>query len=172
MTYITKNKYGMQFYSEPPKFKLHWMQDGDLAHILFESFKEEFEQTSDNVWKHRGTACKYLTPITIRGYSQGDLVTLKVASDWVDTEEKLSTIKTQYSRIFFDAPIFARLAIGDDEEFYIDDFYSDVYDTSRDALILAIDKALATESVSDIYKCALQEIKDNAGMLPDYAEFI
>ena len=136
-----------------------WYQDGDLARIYFSDFKDEFERINDEVWKYRETSCKDLKLITLRGYSQGDSVTLKIPKEWDD-----SAAVREYGHIFFDAPICARVCIvGTDDEWYIDAHYDDIYDTSREAFNKALEK---TDMPADI-KARAQILLGSQ----DYAEY-
>ena len=127
----------------PGAVQVAWHQDGGLAYELFSDFKDEFERINDEVWKYRETSCKDLKLITLRGYSQGDSVTLKIPKEWDD-----SAAVREYRHIFFDAPIFARVCIvGTDEKWYIDEHYDDMYDTSREAFDKALEK---TDMPADI----------------------
>ena len=136
-----------------------WYQDGGLAHMYFDDFEQEYERINDEVWKYRETSCKDLKLITLRGYSKGDSVTLKIPKEWDD-----SAAVREYGHIFFDAPIYARVYIvGTDEKWYIDEHYSDIYDTSREAFDKAIEK---TDMPADI-KERVQTLLGSQ----DYAEY-
>ena len=141
-----------------------WHQDGDLARIYFDDFAQEYEQTNTGhndtpTYKMRNTPCKDLIVIELRGYSQGDFAIVKT------TKENNTTEYRKYlNHIFWDAPICARVNIvGTDDEFYIDEHYDDIYDTSREAFDKAIEN---TDMPADI-KARAQVLLGSQ----DYAEY-
>ena len=141
-----------------------WYQDGDLARIYFDDFEREYERTNTGcndtpTFKLRNTSCKDLVVIELRGYSQGDFAIVKTTKD-NDTPE----YRDYLNHIFWDAPIFARVYIvGTDEEWYIDENYCDIYDTSREAFNNALEK---TDMPADI-KARTQVLLGSQ----DYAEY-
>ena len=125
---------------------LTWMADGNLAHELFRDFEQEYERTSKGdmpTFKLRNTSCKDLVVIKLRGYSQGDFAIVKTTKE-NDTPE----YRKYLNNIFWDVPICARVCIvGTDDEWYIDENYDDIYDSSREAFNKAIEK---TDMPADI----------------------
>ena len=116
---------------------LHWVHDTILAHIYFDDFLSEYEQVGrSDTYKRAGYACKDLTVIRITGYSQGDAAWIKVPH----AEATKGTID-HLTRIFYDSPIYASIEIEGGEDYRLDEFYDDVYDSSREALIAAIGKS-------------------------------
>ena len=141
-----------------------WHQDGDLARIYFDDFEQEYERTNTGhnntpTFKLRNTSCKDLIVIELRGYSQGDFAIVKTTK-----ENNTPEYRKHLNRIFWDAPIFARVYIvGTDDEFYIDEHYDDIYDTSREAFDKAIEN---TDMPADI-KERVQVLLGSQ----DYAEY-
>ena len=97
--------------------------------------------------------------IELSGYSQGDFAIVKT------TKENATPEYRKYlNNIFFDAPICARVYIvGTEDEWYIDDNYNDIYDTSREAFDEALEK---TDIPADI-KARAQILLGSQ----DYAEY-
>ena len=141
-----------------------WHQDGDLARIYFEDFWQEYEQTNTGhndtpTYKMRNTPCKDLIVIELRGYSQGDFAIVKTTKG-----NNTPEYRNYLNHIFWDAPICARVCIvGTDDEFYIDEHYDDIYDTSREAFDKALEK---TDMPADI-KARVQVLLGSQ----DYAEY-
>ena len=127
---------------------LTWIADGTLAHGLFKDFEQEYECTSKGrndtpTYKLRNTSCKDLIVIELRGYSQGDFAIVKTTKE-NDTPE----YRKYLNHIFWDVPICARVYIvGTDDEWYIDENYDDIYDSSREAFDKALEK---TDMPADI----------------------
>ena len=125
-----------------------WHQDGYFAQELFRDFEREYERTNTGrndtpTYKLRNTSCKDLIVIELRGYSQGDFAIVKTTKE-NDTPE----FRKYLNHIFWDAPICARVYIvGTDDEWYIDEHYSDIYDSSREAFDKALEK---TDMPADI----------------------
>ena len=125
-----------------------WHQDGGLARIYFDDFEREYERTNTGrnntpTYKLLNTSCKDLIVIELRGYSQGDFAIVKTTKE-NDTPE----YRKYLNHIFWDAPICARVYIvGTDDEWYIDEKYDDMYDSSREAFDKAIEK---TDMPADI----------------------
>lgn len=116
---------------------LHWALDNDLARIYFDWFLSEYEQVGrSDTYKRAGYACKDLTVIRITGYSQGDAAWIKVPH----AEATKGTID-HLTRIFYDSPIYACVSIEGGEDYHLSEFYDDIYDSSREALIAAIGKS-------------------------------
>ena len=125
-----------------------WHQDGDLARIYFDDFEQEYERTNTghndtSTFKLRNTSCKDLIVMELRGYSQGDFAIVKTTKENATPE-----YRNYLNHIFWDAPICARVYIvGTDDEWYIDENYSDIYDASREAFDKALEK---TDMPADI----------------------
>ena len=127
---------------------LHWAHDTDFADIYFDGFLSEYEQVGrSDTYKRAGYACKDLTVISINGYSQGDMAWIKVPHDDA-TKETIEYL----TKIFYDSPIYACVSIEGGEDYHLSEFYDDIYDSSRDALIAAIN---ASDMPSDIKTRAL-----------------
>ena len=141
-----------------------WHQDGYLARIYFDDFEQEYERTNAGcndtpTYKLRNTPCKDLIVIELSGYSQGDFAIVKTTKE-NDTPE----YRRYLNHIFWDAPIYARVCIvGTDDEWYIDENYDDIYDSSRKAFDKAIEK---TDMPADI-KARVQILLGSQ----DYAEY-
>ena len=141
-----------------------WHQDGDLARIYFDDFLREYERTNTGhndtqTFKLRNTPCKDLVVIELRGYSQGDFAIVKTTKENDTTE-----YRDYLNHIFFDAPICARVhSVGTDDEWYIDENYDDLYDSSRGAFNNALEK---TDIPADI-KARVQTLLGSQ----DYAEY-
>ena len=148
----------------PGAVQVAWHQDGDLARIYFDDFEQEYERTNTGhndtpTFKLRNTSCKDLIVIELRGYSQGDFAIVKTTKE-NDTPEYRNYLKN----IFWDAPICARVYIvGTDDEFYIDENYDDIYDSSREAF----DKALEKTDIPADIKARAQILLGSQ----DYAEY-
>lgn len=122
---------------------LHWVHDTDLARIYFDDFLSEYERVGrSDTYKRIGYACKDLTVIRITGYSQGDAAWIKVPHDDA-TKETIEYL----TKIFYDTPIYANVSIEGDEEYNLFEFYDDIYDSSREALIAAIGKSDMTDEL-------------------------
>ena len=148
----------------PGAVQVAWHQDGGLARIYFDDFLSEYERTNTGhndtpTYKMRNTPCKDLIVIELRGYSQGDFAIVKTTK-----ENNTPEFRKYLNHIFWDVPICARVNIvGTDDEFYIDENYDDLYDTSREAF----DKALEnTDMPADIK----ERVKTLLGS-QDYAEY-
>ena len=142
--------------------QVEWHQDGYLARIYFDDFLNEYERTNTArtpIYKLGNTSCKDLIVIQLRGYSQGDFAIVKTTKE-NDTPE----YRKYLNHIFWDAPICARVCIvGTDEEWYIDENYDDIYDSSREAFDKALEK---TDMPADI-KARAQALLGSQ----DYAEY-
>ena len=141
-----------------------WYQDGELARIYFDDFEQEYERTNTGyndtpTFKLSNTSCKDLIVIELRGYSQGDFAIVKTTKENATPE-----YRDYLNHIFWDAPIFARVYIvGTDDEWFIDDNYGDIYDSSREAFDKALEK---TDMPADI-KARVQTLLGSQ----DYAEY-
>ena len=147
----------------PGAVQVAWHQDGDLARIYFDDFEQEYERTTGYndtpTFKLRNTSCKDLIVIELRGYSQGDFAIVKTTKENATPE-----YRKHLNHIFFDAPICARVCIvGTDEEWYIDENYDEMYDTTRQAFDKALEK---TDMPADI-KARVQILLGSQ----DYAEY-
>lgn len=116
---------------------LHWTHDIFLAQHYFNDFLADYEKVGrSDTYKRTGYACKDLTVIRINGYSQGDMAWIKVPHDDA-TKETIEYL----TKIFYDSPIYACVSIEGGEDYQLDEFYDDIYDSSREALIAAIGKS-------------------------------
>ena len=127
---------------------LHWTHDIFLAQHYFNDFLADYEKVGrSDTYKRTGYACKDLTVIRITGYSQGDAVWIKVPHD-----EAAGSMRDYLTHIFYDAPIYACVSIEGGKDYQLDEFYDDIYDSTRDALIKAIN---ASDMPNDIKTRAL-----------------
>lgn len=116
---------------------LIWTHDPALARIYFDDFLTEYEQTGrSGTYKRRGYACKDLAIIRIHGYSKGDINWIKVP-----TTEATDKMREYLTHIFYDSPIYASISIEGGDGYELVEFYEDIYDSSREALIRAIEKS-------------------------------
>ena len=125
-----------------------WHQNVYLAQELIRDFEKEYERTDTGrndtpTYKLRNTSCKDLTVIELRGYFQDEFAIVKTTKE-NDTPE----FRKHLNHIFWDMPICARVCIvGTDDEWYIDENYNDIYDSSREAFDKALEK---TDMPADI----------------------
>ena len=145
---------------------LTWKADVSLAAHLFSYFEVEYERTNTSyrtpIYKMRNTSCKDLVIIELEGYSQGDFAIVKTTKD-NDTPE----YRKYLNHIFWDAPVKAHIDIcGSNEEFDLMEYYCDEYDTSKGALISAIESCFKND----------EEVKERALALckefGDYPEYV
>ncbi len=116
---------------------LHWAHDADLADIYFDGFLSEYEQVGrSDTYKRAGYACKDLTVISINGHSHGDMAWIKVPHD-----DATKAMIEYLTKIFYYSPIYACVSIEGGEDYHLSEFYDDIYDSSREALIAAIGKS-------------------------------
>ena len=146
---------------------LTWVADGTLAHELFEDFGREYECTSKgntHTYKLRNTSCKDLIVIELRGYSQGDYAIVKTTK-----ENNTPEYRKYLNHVFWDTPIYAHISIcGNDfdQEYFLGEYYTDEYDTSKDALITAIESCFKDD---DELKARALELCKRFGDYADYA---
>lgn len=163
--YTTNTKTSVQIFTNAPTIELVWAKDCTIAQIYFDDEMSDFETTSSNVYKYKDTPCKDLTPIHIAGYCQRDWAVIKIPTSWlVDSDTDWEKYFTQ---LFYDAPIKCTLERHDDY-YYIDEYYSDLYDTSKDALIEALTKWADKTN----HHCELSIILEAVKSLPDFADYI
>ena len=146
---------------------LTWIVDVYLAQALFSDFEQEYERTNAGrnntpTYKLKNTSCKDLVVIELRGHSQGDFAIVKTIKDY-DTPEYRKCL----NHIFWDAPVYAHIDIsGNDQEFYLSEHFKDEYDTSKEALIAAIESCFKDD---DILKARALELCKGFGDYADYA---
>jgi hypothetical protein len=127
---------------------LYWFHDTNLARHYFDDFLIEYERLGcSDTYKRKGYACKDLTVVRITGYSQGDVVWVKVPH-----ADDTPAMRDYFTHIFYDAPICASVSIEGGQDYQLDEFYEDIYDSSRDALIKAIN---ASDMPADVKARAL-----------------
>lgn len=117
--------------------------------------------------------------VKTRGYCQGDyaevIITPAYKKYLADNGKGYDTVAAKVSdnidRLFWDAPIYCRLSVNDDElEFYLDEYLADVYDWDKDKLIASFttkDKTFLTLPDNQ-QKLIAEFLADN---LPDYPDY-
>lgn len=93
-----------------------------------------------------------------RGYSQGDAVTVLI-----DKKTYNERLESHIDHLFWDAPIYARLTINDDEDVYLDENI-DRYDYDKDVMICEFEKSYNGEYKSVIIEFLESELPES----PEY----
>ena len=116
---------------------------------------------------------KHFTPkfeiIKIHGYSQGDYAEVIFSHDamkdyvFKDQETMLVTMRKHFTNLFFDAPIFCRLSI-DDDEIDFSEYLEDGYDYDKQTILLQADQIVTHNK--KIY--IMEWLNENLPSSPDY----
>ena len=107
--------------------------------------------------------------LEIRGHSQGDYAEIIFTNELMkeynfdDKEKFLSMMGDYFTNLFYDAPLYARLEI-DDQEIYLDDFQENSYSYDKDQIIEYAKKTIEHEQKAYIISWLSAELPDQ----PDY----
>ena len=114
--------------------------------------------------------------IVTRGYSQGDYAEVIITpaykaylaengQEWDSEQER--KISDLIDHLFWDAPIYARMEIGDNE-YYLDELLADCYEYDKDQLMADFKRVYAKEFSDSQLVIVMEFLADN---LPDYPDY-
>ena len=114
--------------------------------------------------------------IVPRGYSQGDYAEVIITpaykaylagngKQWDDEQERKTS--DLIDKLFWDAPIYARLEIGDNE-FYLDELLVDCYEYDKSQLMQDFERVYAKEFSDSQLIIVMEFLADNLPEYPDY----
>lgn len=116
--------------------------------------------------------------MTTHGYCQGDyaevIITPAFKRFLIDNgttfEKSKDNLQTTVDHLFWDAPIYCRLTVNDDEtELFLDEYLTDCYDWDKDQLIADFMASYEVVQMPAEYKPVIyQFLIDN---LPDYPDY-
>ncbi|AXH68375.1 hypothetical protein [Vibrio phage R01] len=96
-----------------------------------------------------------------RGYSQGDAATVLISKKHENPEKLHEWI----DHLFWDAPLYARLTVNDDQEIYLDELLTDRYTYDKDDLIEEFKKQHGEIANLDLL---LEFLEENLPETPDH----
>ena len=114
--------------------------------------------------------------IVTRGHSQGDYAQVIITpaykaylasngKQWDSEQER--KISDLIDHLFWDAPIYARMEIGDNE-YYLDELLADPYEYDKDQLMIDFKRVYAKEFSDSQLFIVMEFLADN---LPDYPDY-
>jgi len=114
--------------------------------------------------------------LATRGHCQGDYAEVIITpaykayladngQSWNDEQERKTS--DLIDRLFWDAPIYARMEIGD-TEYYLDELLTDCYEYGKDQIMLDFQRVYAKEFSEDQLIIVMEFLADNLPEYPDY----
>lgn len=103
--------------------------------------------------------------LEIRGHSQGDYAEIIFTNELMkeynfdDKEKFLSMMGDYFTNLFYDAPLYARLEI-DDQEIYLDDFQKDSYTYDKNEILEHAKKTIEHKQKDYIISWLSEELPD------------
>ena len=123
---------------------------------------------------------KYYEPeffeLTTTGYSQGDYAEVIIPREVLielghtdPTQEIADSFQEHINHLFWDAPLFCKLEINDEDEFYFTDYMEDTYDYDKGQMLDIADEHLLPKWPEEAREIIRSFLEEN---LPEYPEYI